>query len=67
MIHPSNLAKISGVELENDYKNVMGQALEGGIVQTKYFVERLVDAWKNVNLTPDNRAESNHGTGKVSQ
>ena len=63
LVHPDILAKIPGVELENDYENVMWQALEGGIVQTKYFAESAVDMRKNINLAPDNHAEYNHRTG----
>ena len=65
LLHLYILAKIPGVELENGYENIIEQSLEGGNVQAKYFAERTADARKNVNLNPDNHAESNNRTGKI--
>ena len=61
------MPKTPGVELENGYKNVVGQALENDIVQVKYFAERAGAVRTNINLEPDNRVESNHGTGRLKE
>ena len=67
LLHPDILAKIPGVELENDYENVVSQAIGDEIVQVKSFAERVTVAKANDNLELDNRIESNYVTGKFKE